>query len=257
MKIATWNVNSIRSRQARVEQWLAQQAPDVLCLQETKVTDDVFPAAPFRALGFEPVIHGQKTYNGVAILSRLPVEAVRRGFDDSEDEAGARLIAARCGPVWVYSAYVPNGQVVGSEQWNVKLRWLARLRAVLERHHKPGDPVAVCGDFNVAPEARDVHDPEFWKTQVLFHPAAREALRNLCEFGLTDTFRLHSEAHGAYSWWDYRGLAFPRNLGLRIDLLLASEGLAARCTAAAIDREARKGPLPSDHAPVWAEFDLP
>jgi len=256
LKIASWNVNSIRSRQERVEQWLAQQAPDVLCVQETKVTDDAFPAAPFRALGYEPVIHGQKTYNGVAILSRAPVTEVRRGFDDSEAEAGARLVAARCGPVWVYSAYVPNGQVVGSEQWGVKLRWLARLRATLERHHKPTDAVVVCGDFNVAPEARDVHDPEFWKTQVLFHPQAREALHHLCEFGLVDTFRLHSEAHGAYSWWDYRALGFPRNLGLRIDLVLASNGLAGRCTAAAIDREARKGPLPSDHAPVLAEFDL-
>lgn len=256
MKIASWNVNSIRSRQERVEQWLRRQAPDVLCVQETKVTDDAFPAEPFRSLGYEPVVHGQKSYNGVAILSRLPVEEVRRGFDDSESEDGARLIAARCGTVWVYSAYVPNGQVVGSEQWAVKLRWLARLRAVLERQHKPSDLVIAGGDFNVAPEPRDVHDPEFWKTQVLFHPQAREALRNLCEFGLVDTLRLHSEAGGLYSWWDYRALGFPRNLGLRIDLLLASSALAARCTAASIDREARKGPLPSDHAPVLAEFNL-
>ena len=150
MKIASWNVNSIRSRQQRVEQWLTSQAPDVLCIQETKVIDAEFPAAPFRELGYELVIHGQKAYNGVAILSRLPVADVRCGFDDAEDEVGARLVTARCGPVSVYSAYVPNGQVVGSEQWNVKLRWLARLRAVLERHHQPTDPVVAAARCVIA-----------------------------------------------------------------------------------------------------------
>jgi len=254
MKIATWNVNSIRSRQERVERWLVQHAPDVLCLQETKVPDEVFPFESFRALGYEAAAHGQKGYNGVAILARHGFDDVIRGFADDTDESGARLVSVRVSGVSVYSVYVPNGQVVGSEAWDVKLRWFARLRALLDARHGPDDLVAVCGDFNVAPEERDVHSPEFWKNQVLFHPEARAALRRLCDFGLVDTFRLHHEAGGLYSWWDYRALGFPRNLGLRIDLVLASRALAARCTAASIDREARKGPSPSDHAPCIAEF---
>ncbi len=256
MKVATWNVNSIRSRQERVERWITEHRPDILCLQETKVEDAKFPAEPFRALGYEVAFHGQKSYNGVAVLARQPIEDPRPGFDDGEDEDGARLLAVRTGGVHVYSAYVPNGQVVGSSQWLVKMRWFERLRRGLELRHAPGERVLVCGDFNVAPEPRDVYDPDFWQTTVLFHPQARAALRQLFEAGFVDTFRLHHAAAGLYSWWDYRGLAFPRNLGLRIDLVLASPALAACCTAAAIDREARKGTGTSDHTPVVAEFDL-
>jgi exodeoxyribonuclease-3 len=254
--VATWNVNSIRARQERVAQWLELHRPDVLCLQETKVVDENFPTVLFRSLGYDLALHGEKTYNGVAILARSPLDDVQRGLDDGEDEGGARLVGATVGGVRVYSVYAPNGQIVGSTAWDGKLRWLARLRSMLARRHGPDDLVVVCGDFNVAPEERDVHDPEFWKTQVLFHPAARAALRDLLEFGLVDTFRLHHEAGGLYSWWDYRQLAFPKNRGLRIDHIFASRRLAARCTAAAIDREARKGASPSDHTAVTATFDV-
>jgi exodeoxyribonuclease-3 len=253
--VATWNVNSIRARLERVLAWLGARSPDVLCLQETKVVDELFPTESFRAAGYEVAVHGQKTYNGVAIVARQPLADVTQGFDDGEDESGARLVGATVGGVRVYSVYVPNGQVVGSDAYAVKLRWLARLGALLARRHRPEERVAVCGDLNIAPEERDVHDPEFWRTQVLFHPTARAALQELCGFGLVDTFRLHHAEGGLYSWWDYRQLAFPKNLGLRIDHILASHSLAARCGSAAIDREARKGTGASDHAPVLATFD--
>jgi exodeoxyribonuclease-3 len=257
MLVASWNVNSIRSRLERVTAWLERQRPDVLCLQETKVTDEAFPAETFRAFGYESTIFGQKSYNGVAILSRQPAEAVTRGMDDGEDDSSARLLGATIGGVRIYSVYVPNGQVVGSEAWEFKLRWLARLKATLVLHHRPSDRLVLGGDFNIAPEERDVYNPQFWKSTVLFHPVVREALTDLCSFGLVDTFRLHNEAGGLYSWWDYRAMAFPRNLGLRIDLMLASQGLAPQCTAASIDREARKGAGASDHAPILAQFDVP
>ena len=256
MLIASWNVNSVRARLERATAWLESTRPDVLCLQETKVVDEQFPREPFTALGYEVAVHGQKTYNGVAILSREPIAELASGFADGEDEGGARLLAATVRGVRIHSVYVPNGQIVGSEAYEGKLRWLARLRALLQRHHRPEDRVVVCGDFNVAPEERDVHDPEFWRTQVLFHPTARAALADLCAFGLVDTFRLHHESGGLYSWWDYRQLAFPKNLGLRIDLILASRGLVASCTAAAIDRQARKGKGASDHTPVLAAFEI-
>jgi len=254
--IASWNVNSIRARQERVASWLEQHRPDVLCLQETKVPDDIFPVEPFRTAGYDLALYGQKGYNGVAIASRVGLDDVRRGFDDGGDEGGARLVGARAGGVQVYSVYVPNGQFVGSRQWDEKLLWFDRLRALLQGRHGAGEHIAVAGDFNVAPEERDVHDPEFWKRQVLFHPQARAALARLCEDRLVDTFRLHHEAGGLYSWWDYRGPSLARNLGLRIDLLLASPPLARVCTAASIDREARGGKLPSDHAPILADFRL-
>jgi exodeoxyribonuclease-3 len=256
MQIATWNVNSIRARLERVLAWLDSNRPDVLCMQETKVTDEQFPHEAFTAQGYHAVVHGQKSYNGVAILARDPPQDPSQGFDDGEDEVGARLLAATVRGVRIHSVYVPNGQVVGSEAYELKLRWLARLRAMLERHHRPEELLVVCGDFNVAPEPRDVYDPEFWRTQVLFHSTARAALADLCGFGLVDTFRLHHEEGGLYSWWDYRQLAFPKNLGVRIDLVLASRGLAAHCTAASIDRRARGGASASDHAPALATFGL-
>jgi exodeoxyribonuclease-3 len=256
MHLGTWNVNSIRARLERVLSWIDAHRPDVLCLQETKVADDQFPIEPFRERGYEVALHGQKTYNGVAILARGGLGDVAAGFADGEDEGGARLLSATVGGVRIYAAYVPNGQMVGSPAWDAKLRWLARVRRLLERSHGRDDRFAVCGDFNVAPEERDVHDPEFWKTQVLFHPSARAALADLCAAGLVDVFRLHHAEGGLYSWWDYRQLAFPRNLGLRIDLVLASRALASRCTASLIDREARKGAGASDHAPVSATFEI-
>jgi len=254
MRIATWNVNSVRARSERLLRWLGTHEPDVLCLQELKVQDADFPFDMLRAAGYEAVAHGQKTYNGVAILARMPPADIERGFGDGGDDAQSRLIAATVSGIRVVSVYVPNGQEVGSEKWAYKLEWLRRLRSWLDRRCRPDQPLVLCGDFNVAPEAKDVHDPATWEPTVLFHPEARAALESVRAWGLTDTLRLHRQEDGLYSWWDYRMLAFPKNNGLRIDFVLASAPLAQRCSAAAIDHDERKGTLPSDHAPVIAEF---
>ncbi len=256
MKIATWNVNSIRAREERLHRWLAAHQPDVMCLQELKVADDDFPLLPLQALGYHAAVHGQRTYNGVAVLSRAKPLDVERGFGDGCDETHSRLLTARLGSLHVVSAYVPNGQEVGSDKWTYKVDWLRRLRAWLDRRFAKSDLVALCGDFNVAPEARDVHDPKRWETSVLFHPEARAALENVRAWGLVDAFRLHHPGAGFYTWWDYRMLAFPKKEGLRIDHVLLSEPLAARCTSALIDRDERKGKLPSDHAPVVVELEV-
>jgi len=256
MKLATWNVNSIRAREERLLRWLGAHQPDVLCLQELKVTEDLFPMLAIRSLGYHAAVHGQKTYNGVAILSRSEPLEVERGFGDGGDDTMARLVAARVGGVHVVSAYVPNGQEVGSDKWAYKMEWMKRLRAWLDRRFAKTDLVALCGDFNVAPEARDVYDPAEWEGSVLFHSEARAALENVKAWGLVDAFRLHHEAPGFYSWWDYRMLAFPKGRGLRIDHVLLSEPLGAKCTAARIDRDERKGKQPSDHAPVVVELDV-
>ncbi len=256
MKIATWNVNSVRARQQRLLGWLDAHQPDVVCLQETKVRDEAFPGLDLQAAGYYSAVHGQKTYNGVAILSREKPEQVERGLGgDEADEAQARAISARVAGVRVFSVYVPNGQQIGSEAYAYKLRWLKGLRHRLEKRCESSEPVAVCGDFNVAPEARDVHDPPAWEPSVLFHPEIRAALQELLSWGLVDTFRLHNDQPGLYSWWDYRMLAFPKNKGLRIDHIFASKPLARRCTGASIDRAERKGKGPSDHAPVIAAFE--
>ena len=258
MKLATWNVNSIRAREARVLRWLEATAPDVVCLQELKVTNEAFPFEALREAGYEAAVHGQKTYNGVAILTRagIEVEDVERGFDDDGNDAQARLISAKVGGIRVASAYVPNGAEVGSDKWAYKLEWLKRLRAWLDRRFEKTDAVALCGDFNVAPEARDVHDPPAWEGSVLTHPDVRGALETVRAWGLVDSFRLHHDEAGFFSWWDYRMLAFPKNRGLRIDHIDLSEPLAGRCTGAAIDRNERKGKQPSDHAPVVVELDV-
>ena len=196
MKLATWNVNSIRAREERLARWLGANQPDVLCLQELKVTDEAFPLLAVQGLGYHAAVHGQKTYNGVAILSRTELAEVERGFGDGGDDSQARLVAARVGELHVISAYVPNGQEVGSEKWAYKLEWLRRLRAWLDRRFRPSDRVALCGDLNVAPEARDVCDPAAWEASVLFHPEARAALESVREWGLVDAFRLHHQAPG-------------------------------------------------------------
>ena len=257
MKLASWNVNSIRVRGDRLLRWLDAHRPDVMCLQELKATEAQFPLERIRAAGYEGAIFGQKGYNGVAILGRdgYHVEDVRFGLGDADDDSAARLIAARVAGTQVLTVYVPNGQVVGSEKYAYKLEWLRRLRAFLERHHRTSEPLVVCGDFNVAPEPRDVDRPKEWERSVLFHPDVRAALRELMGWGLVDTFRLHHSEGGFYSWWDYRMLSFPKNDGLRLDLILATEPLAGRCTEASIDRDERKGKLASDHAPVLATFE--
>ena len=255
MLLATWNVNSIRARRDRLLAWLEKQKPDVLCLQELKCELPVLEALELEAHGWYVAANCQKTYNGVAILSRKPLSDVLVGMQDGEEDPQARLVAATVDGVRVISAYVPNGQAVGSDKYAYKLRWLERLRAYLERHCDSAQPLAVCGDYNVAPEARDVHDPAAWAEETLFHVDARAKLAALCEWGLVDAFRLHNDEAGVYSWWDYRMLGFPKNLGLRIDHVLVTAPLAARVRGSFIDREERKGKQPSDHAPVCVRIE--
>jgi exodeoxyribonuclease-3 len=257
MKVASWNVNSVNVRRERLLRWLADKQPDVLCVQELKGVDDAFPSADVLALGYQAVLFGQRTYNGVAILAKSAIEDVRRSFEDGEDDSEARFLSARIAGIHVLCCYVPNGQELDSPKYAYKQRWLDRLLAYLERHHTPSEPLLVCGDFNIAPEDRDCYDPDGWRNSVLFHEIVHEKWQKLCAWGLVDSYRLHVQEAGKFSWWDYRMLAFPKGRGLRIDHVLATRPLAERCTAALIDREERKGKQPSDHAPVLAEFDWP
>jgi exodeoxyribonuclease-3 len=254
VKLATWNVNSIRARLERVLGWLDTVRPDVVCLQETKVVDGDFPAAEVEALGYRLALHGQRTYNGVAILARGELSDVVAGFADGEpEEPQARLVAATTAGVRVASVYAPNGQAPGSEKFAAKLAFYARLERYVERALAAGVPLALCGDFNVAPEDRDVHDPAAWHEQIHCSTPEREALAAVVGRGLTDALRaLRPEVPGLYTWWDYRMLGFQKNRGLRIDHILVAPALVPRLTDVAIDREARKGKQPSDHAPVVA-----
>lgn len=254
LKLATWNVNSVRARLGRLLAWLARENPDVVCLQELKVADADFPRLELEGAGWQVAVHGQKTYNGVAILSRAPLSHVAPGLNDDVGDPEARLLSARVGDARVVSVYVPNGQIVGSDKWAYKLAWMRRLRAYLERSADPAVPLVLCGDFNVAPEDRDVARVEEWRDTVLTHEEARAALREIVAWGLTDAIRLHHAGDGPYTWWDYRMLGFPKNNGLRLDHILATQPLAARCREAYVDRDERKGKLPSDHAPVVAVF---
>ncbi|HPC82072.1 MAG TPA: exodeoxyribonuclease III [Thermoanaerobaculaceae bacterium] len=254
MLLATWNVNSIRARLPRLLAWLERRRPDVVCLQETKVVDADFPAAEIQALGYHCRAFGQKTYNGVAILSREAPADVQLGFPDDPPDADRRLLAATVGGVRVINVYVPNGTALDDPRYEGKLAWFRRLRLLLEQTASPHQELAVCGDFNVAPEDRDVWDPELWRGQLLFTEAEKEALRQLFDWGLEDTLRrLHPEA-SMFTWWDYRNAGFYRGWGLRIDHVLATRPLAARCTEVEVDRAERKGDKPSDHAPVLARF---
>ncbi len=255
LKVATWNVNSLRVRLPQLRDWLAAEQPDVLGLQETKVTDVDFPRADIESLGYAVTFAGQKSYNGVAILSRQAATETLvdiPGFATDE----RRVLAATFGTLRMINLYVPNGSEVGSDKYDFKLRWLAALASWLKNEVAAHPQVVVVGDFNIAPEARDVHDPEVWKDGVLFNPTVRAAFQALVDAGLCDTFRLHSQEDGQYSWWDYRMAAFRRNLGLRIDHILASPALCKTCTTCRIDKAPRKWERPSDHAPVIAEFNL-
>jgi exodeoxyribonuclease-3 len=254
MKIAAWNVNSVRARLERLVEWLKRVQPDVVCLQELKCTDAEFPREAVREAGYHAAVHGQKTYNGVAILAKEEPTEVLCGLSDGVEDSHARLIAATVGGVRVLSVYAPNGQEVGSPAYVYKLEWYGRLRRYLDARHRPDEPLVLCGDWNVAPEPLDVWDPPAWEGQTLFTEKERAALRELCAFGLTDTFRQRHPGVQKFSWWDYRMLAFPKNHGLRIDHILATAPLVERLVEADVDREARKGKQPSDHAPVWAEF---
>ncbi len=254
MRIVTWNVNSLNARLSRVERWLQRFTPDVLCLQETKLADDAFPALAFEALGYESFHHGEGRWNGVAILSRVGIENPIAGFgDDDEPDPEARVAWATCGGVRVASCYIPNGRSLDHEHYQYKLRWLDRLRADLDGQCRPSDDIVVCGDFNIAPDDRDVPDPAKFLDQTHTSPAEREKLAALVDWGLIDVFREHHDEPGLYSWWDYRGGNFHKKLGMRIDLLLASRSVADTIDVAFIDRNERKGPKddpPSDHAPV-------
>lgn len=253
MRIATWNVNSLNARMPRVEEWLEYAQPDVLCMQETKCADSAFPAMAFAGMGYESAPHGDGRWNGVAILSRVGLAGVQAGFPERPDGDECRFVAATCGGVRVHSVYVPNGRSVGSEHYEAKLAWLERLSDLITRSCKPSDPVAVCGDFNVAPEDRDVWDPSATSGSTHVTEPERKAVRALEEWGLVDVFRRLYPQEGLFSWWDYRAGNFHKHLGMRIDLVLMTEPIARRCTYALIDRNARKGRLPSDHAPVFVD----
>ena len=253
--LGTWNVNSLRVRLPHLEQWLATSAVNVLGLQETKTVDVDFPGAEIERLGLNGAWHGQRTYNGVALLAREPVEGVVRGIPGYTDEQ-ARVIAGTVRGVRIIDVYVPNGQAVGSEKYAYKLEWLARLRdyvaTELDRHPR----LAMIGDYNIAPADADVHDPAAWAGQVLVSEPERIALGSLLELGLVDVFRRFEQAERTFSWWDYRGGSLRRNAGLRIDLILASQPLASRCTGCWVEAEPRRWERPSDHTPVVATFDL-
>ena len=254
MRVVTWNVNSVRARLDRLLAFLARQGPDVVCLQELKVTDADFPREALEAAGWKAVTHGQKTYNGVAILSREEPADVEWGMGDADTDPEARLIAATVKGVRVVSAYVPNGKEVGSEKWAYKLRWLGRLQVWAASHLDSRRPAVLCGDFNIAPGDRDVKNPEKWRETVLCHPDARAAFEALKGLELVDALRQVRPEDQVFTWWDYRELGFPKNDGLRIDHLLVTPPLAARLASVSVDRDERKGKLPSDHAPVIAEF---
>ncbi len=244
----------MRKRQDRLFAWLEATKPDIVCLQETKCTDEQFPALALQAIGYRSAYHGEKSYNGVAILSKSELRDVRASLCDEVVDPQTRVIAATIDSIRVFSIYAPNGRAVGSSAYDYKINWYARLRECLSSEGTA--ELIVCGDFNVAPEDEDVYDPDLWRGAIMCSDGERAAFRQLCETGFSDTLRLHHKEGGLFSWWDYRMLSFPKNRGLRIDAILASKSLAKKCAAAGIDREMRKGKEPSDHAPVWAEFDL-
>lgn len=255
MKLATWNVNSIKVRLPQLLEWLKARRPDVVCLQETKLEDGRFPQQEIEAAGYQALYSGQKTYNGVAILSVAPARWVATaipGFGDSQK----RVLAADVGGVRVFNLYVPNGQSVDSDKYHYKLKWLAALRDWLSSELRANPRLAVLGDYNIAPGPEDVHDPAAWEGRVLCSEPEREAFRELLALGLRDGFRLFEQPERSYTWWDYRMQAFRRNLGLRIDHILLSPALAERCRSCEIDREARRAERPSDHAPVIAELEI-
>lgn len=260
MLIATWNVNSVTVRLPHVLKWLAAAKPDVLCLQEIKCTDERFPREAFAEIGYHSATHGQRTYNGVAILARTEARDVVRGFGvlrDGEDDfsdAQARLIAATIEDVRVINVYVPNGARVGSEKYVYKLKWFERFKTFIETNYGRSENIVVCGDFNIAPDDRDVHNPAAWVGSVLVSEPEREALEELKEWGFTDSFRLHNKEAEFFSWWDYRSGDFRRNAGARIDHVLISDALVPRSVKTWIDVEPRRWERPSDHTPVVAEF---
>jgi exodeoxyribonuclease-3 len=254
MLLATWNVNGIQGRLPATLGWMVSRGVDVICLQEIKCEAREFPFAAFWAAGYHVAVEGQKHHHGVAIASRLGLAEVVNGLADGKAEPEARLLSATVGGLRILSVYAPHGREVGSASYQEKLTWMARLRSHLDARYRPDHPVALCGDFNVAPESRDVYDPQLWLRRVHFHTAARAGLKAVQDFGLKDAIRLHHRGPGLYTWWDYKGSAFDRDLGLRIDHILVTRPLAERCAMTAIDRSPRGLPHSTDHAPVLAAF---
>lgn len=252
-RIAAWNVNSLKVRLPHLLDWLADKRPDIVCLQETKLEDANFPRTEIEEAGYHVAFSGQKTYNGVALLARSPIADVVCGNPRFPDEQ-KRLISGTVDGVRVVCAYMPNGQAVGSEKYQYKLAWLEALTLWLGEELAAHPKLALCGDYNIAPEDCDVHDPKAWAGQILCSEAERAAFRRLLDLGLRDSFRLFEQPEKSFSWWDYRMLGFQKNQGLRIDHVLLSTPLAAACTASAIDRAPRKRERPSDHAPVYADI---
>lgn len=252
MRLATWNVNSVRARLSRVLDWLGQHDPDIVCLQETKVADHQFPREPLEDAGYNLELFGQPTYNGVAILSKLPIEDVVKGLPDDAEDAERRVIAGIVRDLVVVSVYAPNGTAVGHEKFAHKLAWFRRLRTFLEDRYPQGERVVVCGDFNITFDDRDVFDPDGLREHLHCTTQERAALADLMSYGLHDAFRRFHEEAGHFTWWDYRGLGFQRNQGLRIDHMLMTPSALETCSGVAIDREERKGKTPSDHVPVIA-----
>lgn len=253
IKLASWNVNSLKVRLPHVLDWLAEHQPDILGLQETKTIDENFPIEDLEAAGYQVAFAGQKTYNGVAVISKQKSKDIITdlpGLDDPQ----RRVLGCTVGDVRFLNLYVPNGSEVGSEKYDYKLDWLDKLASHVETELKQHKNFIVVGDFNIAPDDRDVHDPEAWHERILCSTPEREALQRLIDLGLSDTFRLFQQDENIYSWWDYRAAGFRRNLGLRIDLVLSSPAMTKRCTASYVDKEPRKLERPSDHAPVAAEF---
>jgi exodeoxyribonuclease-3 len=254
MKIATWNVNSMNVRLPHVLEWLQAHDPDVLVLQEIKQLTEKFPAEALQEVGFHSIASGQKTYNGVAVISKSPAEDPVTDFPDFEDPQ-RRVLATTINDVRVIDLYVPNGSEVGSEKYEYKLNWLRSLHSFLKTEMEQHENLVVLGDFNIAPADADVYDPEKWGEAILCSPAERQALADLIDLGLTDVFRKFEHPADTFSWWDYRAAGFRRNAGLRIDLILTSDSMTRRCTASYVDKEPRAWERPSDHAPVIAEFE--
>ena len=254
MLIATWNVNSILARMPLVLRWLDDVKPDVVCMQETKCTDDKFPTLVFQERGYQCQLFGQQSYNGVAILSRCECQTTHRGYPGDDEKAQSRLITSTVNDIQIVNVYIPNGQAVGSEKYEMKLGWMRRLREFFDQNYDPSRPVLLCGDFNVAPEERDVHDVRLWQGRIMFSEQERATLQHIKDWGFTDAFRLHNEGAKDFTWWDYRAGAFRRNLGLRIDHVWITEPLVSRSVRSWIDMTPRTWEKPSDHAPLLAEF---